>query len=328
MRLAFAGTPAFAARSLQALLQAGHEVALVLTQPDRPAGRGMKLQASAVKEVALQHAIATEQPRGLRRDGRFAQDADQVAQALERSAAQALVVVAYGLILPPWLLQTPPQGCLNVHASLLPRWRGAAPIQRAIEAGDAQTGVCIMRMEPGLDTGPVLRSQAEPIRPDDCAGSLHERLAELGATLLLRSLEDLERGDARALAQPEEGVTYARKIEKDEARIHWQEPAAQIERRLRAFDPFPGCTFEWRGEAVKLWRAAPVAIPLPAGVRPGQILPAAANRLVVACGDGRALECLSLQRPGGRRLEVAAFMAGLGRDAPLAGEALGEASGP
>lgn len=323
MRLAFAGTPAFAAVSLQALLRAGHDVALVLTQPDRPAGRGLKLQPSAVKQVALQHALQLQQPRGLRLDGRFAQDAQQAREALESSAAQALVVVAYGLILPAWLLQLPPLGCLNVHASLLPRWRGAAPIQRAIEAGDTQTGVCIMRMEAGLDTGPVLRAQAEAIYADDSAASLHDRLAERGAQLLLQCLLGLQRGQEQEQAQPDQGVSYAHKIDKSEARIEWREPAAQIERRLRAFDPFPGCSFDWRGETVKLWRAAVEEPRLPVPPQPGQVLSAAPGSLVVACGDGRALRCLSLQRPGGRRLEAASFIGSLGSDAPGPGELLG-----
>lgn len=322
MRLAFAGTPAFAATCLQALLEAGHEVALVLTQPDRPAGRGMKLQASPVKQLAQAHGLPVSQPRSLRLDGRHPLDAQAAQQALQASAPQAMVVVAYGLILAPWALALPPLGCLNVHASLLPRWRGAAPIQRAIEAGDEATGVCIMRMEVGLDTGPVLLSQVEPIAPDDTAGSLQERLARQGASLLVRALDAAAHDGLHARAQPEQGITYAAKIDKAEAQIDWSQPAAHIERRLRAFDPFPGCHFAWRGEPLKLWRAALWSQPVPPGAGPGQLLVAGPQQWVVACGDGRALTLRTLQRPGGRRVEVASCMGTLASSAPRVGDTL------
>ncbi|HET9821803.1 MAG TPA: methionyl-tRNA formyltransferase [Burkholderiaceae bacterium] len=306
MRVAFAGTPEFAAQALRGLLAAGFEVPLVLTQPDRPAGRGLKLQASAVKQVALAHAIAVQQPRSLRLDGKFADDAREARAAVEACGADAMVVAAYGLILPAWVLQTPRLGCLNIHASLLPRWRGAAPIQRAIEAGDACTGVTIMQMDEGLDTGPMLLSEAVPIRGDDTAASLHDALAALGARLIVDALDRTARAVLQPRAQPSEGATYARKIDKAEARIDWHEPAAAIERRVRAFDPAPGCHFEHEGEAVKLWRAAlaPAFDAVPGTFRVDS------EGMRVACGDGAALELLELQRPGGRRVPVTAFLAG------------------
>lgn len=322
MRLVFAGTPAFAAASLEAVLQAGHEVALVLTQPDRPAGRGLKMQASAVKLLAAAHGLPVLQPRSLRREGRYPEDAEGALQALTAVRPQAVAVVAYGLMLPRWMLDLPPMGCLNVHASLLPRWRGAAPIQRAIEAGDALTGVCIMRMEEGLDTGPVLLRETESILHDDTAGSLQDRLAALGARLLVQALSRLAAAPWPTEAQPEEGACYARKIDKSEAPIDWRRPAAEIERRLRAFDPFPGCSFVWQGEAIKLWRAAlrPPQVGHPV---PGQVLVADGQRLWVTCGDGGVLALRIVQRPGGRRAEVGTFLAGLGAAAPRAGDRLG-----
>ena len=302
MRVAFAGTPEFAAAALQALHQAGFEVPLVLAQPDRPAGRGMKLQASAVKQVALAHGLPVIQPRSLRLDGRFPDDAAAARSALQAAAPDVMVVAAYGLILPPWTLALPPQGCLNIHASLLPRWRGAAPIHRAIEAGDAETGITIMRMDAGLDTGPMLLSAAEPILPDDTTATLHVRLTALGAALIVRVLQS---PPGPGQPQPEAGVTYAAKVDKAEARIDWRQPAAAIERRVRAFDPFPGAYFELDGQPVKLWRAALAEGSGPAGM----VLPAPAGSLRVACGEG-ALDLLELQRAGGRRSPVAAFLQG------------------
>ena len=301
MRLAFAGTPEFTRVALEALLAAGHEIALVLTQPDRPAGRGMKLQASPVKQLALDHHLPLAQPRSLRLDGKVPEDARAAEAVLRAAAPQVMVVAAYGLILPQWVLDLPAAGCLNIHGSLLPRWRGAAPIQRAIEAGDATTGITIMRMDAGLDTGAMLLEEALPIGPDDTAATLHDRLAALGAKLIVRALEA---GPAlRPRLQPEEGVTYAHKIEKSEAAIDWRQPAVVIERRLRAFDPFPGCTAQILGQPLKIWRGKVLerAVGDP-GTQPGELLETQ-GRLVVACGDPppRALEILELQAPGGRR---------------------------
>ena len=297
MRVAFAGTPEFARLALLAIQRAGHEVPLVLTQPDRPAGRGLKLQASAVKLQAEALGLPVAQPRSLRLDGKYPEDAAATRALLERAAPQVMVVAAYGLILPPWALGLPVHGCLNIHGSLLPRWRGAAPIHRAIEAGDAQTGITIMQMDAGLDTGAMLLTQAVPIGEAETTATLHDRLAALGASLIVQALADLDRGALRPQAQPEVGVTYAHKIEKAEAQIDWTAAAAQIERRVRAFDPFPGCNTELEGLAFKVWRAQVV----PGQGLPGQRLATGPGRLVVACGQG-ALEILEVQMPGGRRV--------------------------
>jgi methionyl-tRNA formyltransferase len=305
MRVGFAGTPEFAAVALQALLDARFEVPLVLTQPDRPAGRGMKLQASPVKQLAQAHGSPVAQPRSLRLDGKFPDEAAAAKTALEAASLDVLVVAAYGLILPQWVLDLPRHGCLNIHASLLPRWRGAAPIHRAIEAGDARTGITIMQMDAGLDTGDMLMVEALDIRADDTTASLHDRLAAMGGRLIVEALEALACGGLARTPQPAEGVSYAHKIEKAESRIDWTQAAAVIERRVRAFDPFPGAHFEFGGEPVKLWRAAPAA-----GVgAPGEVLQADGQCLTVACGEG-ALDLLELQRPGGRRQPVAAFLHG------------------
>ena len=303
LRVGFAGTPEFAAVALRDLLAAGLPVPLVLSQPDRPAGRGMKLQASPVKQCALAHGIPVAQPRSLRLDGKFPDDAAAARQALQAADLDVLVVAAYGLILPPWVLQTPRRGCLNIHGSLLPRWRGAAPIHRAIEAGDTATGITIMQMDAGLDTGPMLLWQAQPIAADDTTASLHDTLAALGGRLVVQALNTLD--SLRPVPQPDAGVTYAHKIEKAEGAIDWRLAAAQIERRVRAFDPFPGCSCVLAGEPVKLWRAAVV----PGQGAPGTVLEAGAGRLVVACGDG-ALDLLELQRTGGRRVAVRDFLHG------------------
>ena len=304
MRIAFAGTPEFARVALARLLDAGCELPLVLTQPDRPAGRGMKLQASPVKALALEHGLPVLQPDSLRLDSRHADAARATRQALEAARLDAMVVAAYGLILPAWALALPRLGCLNIHASLLPRWRGAAPIQRAIEAGDAETGITIMQMDEGLDTGAMLRVEREPIRADDSSATLHDRLAVLGGRLIGEALERAARGGLAAQPQPAEGVSYAHKIDKAEAAIDWAQPAAAIERRVRAFDPFPGAAFMLDGEPVKLWRAA-----LADGDgAPGCVLAAPPGTLRVACGAG-ALDLLLLQRPGGRRLGVRDFLA-------------------
>ena len=301
MRIVFAGTPEFAATALAALLAAGHQVPLVLSQPDRPAGRGLKLLASPVKALALQHGLPVAQPRSLRLDGRYPDDARAAQAALGAAAADVMVVAAYGLILPQWVLDGPPRGCLNIHASLLPRWRGAAPIHRAIEAGDTETGITLMQMDAGLDTGDMLLTALEPIHPDDSTASLHDRLAALGGQLVVQGLSG---APWPRTAQPVDGVTYAHKIAKAEAAIDWRQPAPVIERRLRAFDPFPGASFVLAGESVKLWRAA--LVPSGRG-RPGEVLAAGGGRLIVACADG-ALDLLQLQRPGGRRIDAAALL--------------------
>jgi methionyl-tRNA formyltransferase len=305
LRVVFAGTPEFAAAALRALIAARLQVPLVLTQPDRPAGRGLKLQASPVKALAQQRQIAVAQPRSLKLDGKFAEDAAAARAALDASRPDVIVVAAYGLILPPWVLALPRLGCLNIHASLLPRWRGAAPIHRAIEAGDAATGITIMQMDAGLDTGDMLLVEVLPIAAGETTATLHDKLAALGGRLIAQALEAAASGGLAPRKQPEAGITYAHKIDKAEAHIDWQQPAAQIERRIRAFDPQPGCHFEFEGEALKVWRAQVVN-----GLvgEPGakHLDP---QRFTVACGDGTALDLLELQRPGGRRQPVAAFLA-------------------
>lgn len=294
MRVIFAGTPEFAAQALAAIIAAGHEVTLVLSQPDRPAGRGMSLQASPVKQLALAHGIEVFQPLTLK---------DAEAQArIAAVAAEVMVVAAYGLILPQAVLDLPRLGCLNIHASLLPRWRGAAPIQRALQAGDAETGVCIMQMEAGLDTGPVLLKEAFPIAANDTGASLHDRLAALGARLIIDALAALP---LPAVAQPDEGVTYAHKIDKAEALIDWARPAVVLDRHVRAFNPFPGAQAVFAGQRIKVWGAQPVA----GQGEIGQILAVDRQQVVVACGEG-ALALTELQKAGGKRLSVQQFLAG------------------
>jgi methionyl-tRNA formyltransferase len=302
MRVGFAGTPEFAAEALQAILAAGHTVPLVLTQPDRPAGRGMKLQPSAVKRCALQHGLPVAQPTGLKLDGRYPDEAAQAREVLQGARLDVLVVAAYGLILPQWVLDLPRLGCLNIHGSLLPRWRGAAPIHRAIEAGDTGTGITIMQMDAGLDTGDMLLVEAEPIRPDDTTATLHDRLATLGGRLIVEALARVASGGLTATPQPAEGVTYAHKIDKREAALDWSQPAEVLARRIRAFDPFPGAAFRRAGEGVKVWQAVATD---GQGV-PGAVLSAEADRVLVACGTG-ALALTSLQRAGGRRQTVREF---------------------
>ena len=307
MRLIFAGTPEFARVALERLHQAGFQIPLVLTQPDRPAGRGMKLQASPVKQFAQAHGIAVAQPRSLRLDGKFQDDAKQARAAIEAAQADVMVVAAYGLLLPQWVLDAPRLGCLNIHASLLPRWRGAAPIHRAIEAGDPQTGITIMQMDAGLDTGDMLLVERLPIAPDDTTGSLHDKLATLGGRLVVEALELAACGGLQRTPQPAEGVTYAHKIDKAEAAIDWTQPALAIERRMRAFDPFPGASSEYGGETLKLWRAQ--ALP-GASAEPGIVVQAGPAGIDVATGDGM-LRLLELQRPGGKRLAAADLLRGM-----------------
>lgn len=309
MRVIYAGTPEFARSTLECLHAAGFEIVLVLSQPDRPAGRGMKLQASAVKQFALQHAIAVAQPRSLRLDGKYPEDAAAARAAIEAARADVMVVAAYGLILPQWVLDQPRLGCLNIHASLLPRWRGAAPIHRAIEAGDAETGVTIMQMDAGLDTGAMLLTQRVPIAPQDTTGSLHDKLAPLGGRLVVQALQLAAEGHLQPVPQPHEGVTYAHKIEKAEAVLDWGLGAAVLERKVRAFDPFPGASSSVQGESLKVWgchvdsgTGAPAAAP-------GTVLAVDEAGVAVACGDG-VLRLTQLQRAGGKRLAVADFLRG------------------
>ena len=309
MRLVFAGTPEFARVALAQLLQAGHEVPLVLTQPDRPAGRGMKLQASPVKQCALQHGIAVAQPLSLRLDGKHPADAAAARTALEAARPDAMVVAAYGLILPQWVLDLPRLGCLNIHASLLPRWRGAAPIHRAIEAGDAETGVTIMQMDAGLDTGAMLLAESTPIAAADTTATLHDRLATMGGRLIVQALDLAAGTGLTATPQPAKGVTYAHKIDKHEALIDWALPAEAIARRIRAFDPFPGASTQAQGEAIKLWSCEIDSFPRLPDAASGQILSIDDAGVRVACGQG-VLRLTVLQRAGGKRLRAAEFLRG------------------
>jgi len=297
VRIAFAGTPDFAARALRALIDAGHEVVLVLTQPDRPSGRGMKLTPSPVKVVALEHGIQVDQPEKLR-------TAEQQA-ALQAAAPEVLVVAAYGIILPQVVLDIPAHGCLNIHASLLPRWRGAAPIHRAIEAGDAETGITIMQMDAGLDTGDMLLMRALPITAETTTASLHDALAVLGGEMIVETLARMPDG-LNPIPQPEEGVTYAHKIDKAESRIDWRRPAVELDRAVRAFNPFPGAVAEIGDLSLKLWQASVSE----ARGTPGQILQADADGLVIACGEG-ALKVTQAQKPGKKRQPVGEVLQGL-----------------
>ena len=313
MKVIFAGTPEFARVALAALLAAGHEVPLVLTQPDRPAGRGMKLQASPVKQLAMQHGIAVAQPRSLRLDGRYPEDAAAAQAAIAAAQAEVMVVAAYGLILPQWALDAPPRGCLNIHASLLPRWRGAAPIHRAIEAGDAETGITIMQMDAGLDTGDMLLRRSVPIAAHDSTATLHDRLAQLGGQLIVQALADAQADRLQATPQPPDGsagITYAHKIEKAEAAIDWRDSAEVIARRVRAFNPFPGAATTLQGETLKVWDCEIDSCQRLPDKAPGQILLANDTGLHVACGDGTVLVLTELQRPGGKRLAARDFLRG------------------
>jgi methionyl-tRNA formyltransferase len=308
MRVVFAGTPEFARAAIERLQVAGFTLPLVLTQPDRPAGRGMKLQPSPVKQFALSHGIPVAQPRSLRLDGKFPEDAATARAALAEAKADVMVVAAYGLILPQWVLDLPRLGCLNIHASLLPRWRGAAPIHRAIEAGDGETGVTIMQMDAGLDTGDMLLAERVAIAAQDTTGTLHDKLAALGGRMIVEALELAACGGLRPVRQPEEGVTYAHKIDKAEAAIAWAQPADVIERRIRAFDPVPGATARIGAEAVKVW-AARAVMQGRGSVLPGTVVALDEHGVGVACGQGR-LEITELQRPGGKRLPAAEFLRG------------------
>ena len=297
MRVIFAGTPEFAATALETILAAGFEVPLVLTQPDRPAGRGMVLHASPVKELARKHGLHVLQPASLK--------GEESRRIVAEAHPDAMVVAAYGLILPQAVLDIPRQGCLNIHASLLPRWRGAAPIQRAILAGDSETGVTIMRMDAGLDTGPMLLAERVAISDGDTAQTLHDKLAALGAELIVTALRRLEKGELPAAPQPAEGATYAAKIDKREAEIDWRKPAHELVRAVHAFDPFPGAVAHLDGAALKLWQAESAE----GRAEPGTVIDAGKDGIVVACGEG-ALRLTELQKPGGRRLGAADFLRG------------------
>jgi len=296
MRLIFAGTPAFAATALTALHQADHTIVLVLTQPDRPAGRGMKLTASAVKQTALDLGLPLAQPDSLK--------PDTVQDLLRAAQADVMIVAAYGLILPQAILTIPPRGCLNIHASLLPRWRGAAPIQRAILTGDIETGITIMQMDEGLDTGGMLLQKSLPIASDDNAGSLHDKLATLGATCVVETLSQLDA--LTPVAQDSARATYAAKLTKAEAALDWARPAEELARCVRAYNPAPGAHTVWDGKDIKIWQAA---VDTGRAGQPGEVLSSDEHGIVVACGT-QALRLLELQSAGGKRLSAAAFLAG------------------
>ncbi|MFN0041272.1 MAG: methionyl-tRNA formyltransferase [Burkholderiales bacterium] len=298
MRIVFAGTPAFAAVALQALVDAGFVVTLVLTQPDRAAGRGLRASESDVKRVAQANAIDVLQPLSLKDAGTQAQ--------LRQSAAEVMVVAAYGLILPRAVLDLFPAGCINIHASILPRWRGAAPIQRAILAGDARSGVSIMRMDVGLDTGPVYATRVIDLEKDERAGSLHDKLAALGASTLVALLPQIVAGHLQPERQPESGITYAHKISKQESLLDWTRDARQLERQIRAFDPFPGAYSLLEGQPVKIWRATVLSVK---GDPPGIVMQSGPTGIDVACGQD-SLRITELQRAGGRRLPIGEFLRG------------------
>ena len=333
MKIVFAGTPEFAAVALDALHKTGFDITLVLTQPDRPAGRGMHLQASAVKQWALAHQIPVAQPLSLRLDGKYPDIAQATHDLLRATPHDVMVVAAYGLILPPSILSIPRLGCLNIHGSLLPRWRGAAPIHRAIEHGDTETGITIMQMDAGLDTGAMLLKQSVPITTNDSTASLHDTLASLGGEMIVRALQLLEHNNLPATPQPEHGITYAAKISKDEAAIDFTFNAEVIARKIRAFNPFPGAHANLHSTPIKFWRAhvlthiltqVPNAQTTPhTNYVSGQIVSThhvdssvknkhhSHETIVIACDNGRSFLCVEeLQKPGGKRLTTADFLSG------------------
>ena len=317
MRIIFAGTPEFAAFALEALHRAGFDIALVLTQPDRPAGRGLQCHPSAVKKFALAHGIPVAQPASLRLDGKFPEEAGAAHALLQATPHDVMVVAAYGLILPISVLSIAPLGCINIHASLLPRWRGAAPIHRAIEAGDARTGITIMKMDAGLDTGDMLRSESVPIADDDTTAKLHDTLAALGGKMIVETLREPRFADGTmpATAQADEGVTYAAKILKEESTLDFTLSADVLARRVRAFDPFPGATARCGDTAIKFWHAR--SLPGPASrtnLDAGTIIATNAEQgILIACGAAaeRSVLCVTqLQKPGGKRLGHRDFLQG------------------
>lgn len=307
LKVVFAGTPDFARLALEAILAAGHQVPLVLTQPDRPSGRGMKLRPSPVKQAALDAGIPVAQPLSLRLDGKHPDEAQAVQQQLQAIAPDVMVVAAYGLILPQWALDLPKYGCLNIHASLLPRWRGAAPIQRAIDAGDAETGITIMQMDAGLDTGDMLLVRKLAIQEDHTGASLHDELAQLGADAIVEALAQLPQ--LTPTPQPADGVTYAEKLHKSESPLDFTQPAAVLARRVRAFNPVPSCTMMLPGleQPIKVWQAQ--AIDQPTTATPGSVVAVSAEGIDIATADG-VLRLTELQRAGSRRQPVASFVQG------------------
>jgi methionyl-tRNA formyltransferase len=298
MRLVFAGTPSFAATALDALIQSEHEVALVLTRPDAAAGRGLKTVLSEVKRLAVEHELPVFQPATLRDPA--------VVEHVRGFGADAMVVAAYGLILPRSVIEAFPHGCINIHASLLPRWRGAAPIQHALLAGDGETGISIMRMDEGLDTGPVYLLESIPIAANETAATLHDKLADLGARNIVKALAAIASGELQPKPQPADGATYANKITKAQARIRWSQPAAEIERAIRAFDPFPGAFSHFNQQLVKVWAAQLVT---DSSGQPGKVSATTEDGIVVACGSD-ALRLTELQRQGGKRLPASEFLRG------------------
>lgn len=313
MKVVFAGTPPFAAHALKALHQAGHEIVLVMTQPDRPAGRGMKLQPSAVKQAALDLNLPVIQPTSLKIDGKYAAEAQAAKETLENTDFDVMVVAAYGLILPLWTLslaeRSPRAGCLNIHASLLPRWRGAAPIQRAIWAGDEKTGTCIMQMDIGLDTGAVAICEELPIYPFDTTTTLHDKLALQGGRLIVQALAEIAtHGQLNSKPQVGDGITYAEKILKEEAQVDWQKEAVFIDRQIRALNPMPGAWTKWAGEILKIWFSELISKDLSNGANqaPGQVLAIDDLGVLIACGQG-SIRLKELQKAGGKKTNAVQF---------------------
>lgn len=298
MKIIFAGTPQFAAHALEALITEGHEIALALTQPDRPAGRGMKLNASAVKLLAQKHKITLLQPRSLKQS--------EIHEQLNKVCADIMIVAAYGLILPSIILNTPHLGCINIHASLLPHWRGAAPIQRAILAGEQETGITIMQMDQGLDTGDILLQRSIPILHSDNTNTLYDKLSILGANCIVETLNLLKDKKIVAVPQTEKNVSYAPKLEKGEAKINWQLSAEKINYAVRAFNPYPGAYSAIHGFSLKIFQARPIA---DTTGNPGEILSIGQEGIVVSCGKG-SLILEIVQKPGGKKLSAAEFLAG------------------
>ena len=309
LKIIFAGTPDFAASALTALIQSEHEVVAVYTQPDRPAGRGRKLRASPVKEVALEHDIPVLQPENLKE----AEAQDQ----LRSFNADVMVVAAYGLILPQVVLDIPRLGCLNIHASLLPRWRGAAPIQRAIAAGDKESGITIMQMNAGLDTGDILQLTATPITDKDSGGDLHDRLAEIGATAILETLEKLDSDQLTPVKQDDSLATYAHKLDKKEAVIDWQNSATEIERTIRAFNPWPVAFTYLNDKPLRIWQAQ--VLEEHSEAKPGTVITCDKKGIDISCGEG-TLRLLKLQPSGSKAMDVAAFMNGHAKQLPVGSE--------
>ena len=299
MRVMFAGTPEFAAQALATIIDAGFDVPFVLTQPDRPSGRGMKLTPSAVKQIALQHNIPVAQPISLRLNGKHPEQANEARAQMVAAKADVMVVAAYGLILPQDVLNVPKHGCINIHASLLPRWRGAAPIHRAIEAGDARTGITLMQMDAGLDTGDMLAVESMPILPTHTTALLHDELAHMGARMVVNYLQQLQAGHApKPVPQPTDGITYAEKISKAESKIDWHQSAEVLARKIRALNPAPACVSEWQQHPLKIWAAQ--ASQTMHTSEAGTILAIDQSGVHVACGQG--ILCITeMQKAGGKR---------------------------